>query len=436
MAPLREVVVVGGGPAGLMAAEVIATAGHAVTVVDRMPTFGRKLMMAGRGGLNLTHSEARERFMARYGAAADRLATAIEVFPPDDLRAWALGLGEETFTGSSGRIFPVSFKASPLLRAWLARLDALGVKRRTRLEWSGFADDGLVFTREDGSHETLRADACVLALGGASWPRLGSNGAWVETLTAKGVEVAPLVPTNCGFTVDWSEIFRSRFEGQPLKRVAIRFGEHTSVGEAMITADGIEGGAIYALSAPLRDALATTGAAVTIEIDLKTGMSFSELVSSMEHGRKGDSQANMLRKAAGLPPTAIGLLRESTGGKLPHDFNELARLIKATPITVTAARPLDRAISSAGGIRFAELTDAFMLKRLPGVFVAGEMIDWEAPTGGYLLQACFSTGVIAGEGVVGFLGRSHPRWDAQADQTAAETEVEVDSDPDGSVTPS
>lgn len=427
MAPLREVVVVGGGPAGLMAAEVIAKAGHRVTVVDRMPTFGRKLLMAGRGGLNLTHSEARERFLARYGAAADHLSTALEVFPPDDLRAWARGLGEETFTGTSGRIFPCSFKASPLLRAWLARLDGLGVVRRTRLTWTGFAEAdtdlggrALTFAHPDGTTEILRADACVLALGGASWPRLGSNGAWVDILAAQGIDVAPLKPTNCGFTVAWSEIFRSRFEGQPLKRVAIRLGEHVSIGEAMITADGLEGGAIYALSAPLREALAAAGEPVEITVDLKTGMSFAELVSSMERGRKGDSQANLLRKAAGLPPTAIGLLREGTGGKLPHDFTDLARLIKATPIRVVAARPLDRAISSAGGIRFSELTDAFMLKHLPGVFVAGEMIDWEAPTGGYLLQACFSTGVIAGEGVTGFLGRRHPRWDEES--SGAETD--------------
>ena len=422
---MGEVIVVGAGPAGLMAAEVIASAGHHVTLVDRMPSFGRKLLMAGRGGLNLTHSEARERFMTRYGEAAGALATAISVFSPDDLRALARGLGEETFTGSSGRIFPCSFKASPLLRAWLGRLDALGVTMRTRLTWTGFgsgaslAEGGLTFAHADGTVETLKADACVLALGGASWPRLGSNGAWVDTIAAEGVEVAPLRPTNCGFTVPWSEIFRSRFAGQPLKRVAIRFGDRVSIGEAMITADGLEGGAIYALSAPLREALAADAGPVTIEIDLKTAMSAAELAASLARGRKGDSQSNLLRKAAGLPPAAIGILREGAGGKLPHDHAELAHLIKATPITVTAARPLDRAISSAGGIRFSELTDAFMIKRLPGVFVAGEMIDWEAPTGGYLLQACFSTGVIAGEGVAGFLGRRSPRADPEASADAA-----------------
>ncbi len=408
-----------------MAAEVIAEAGHAVTVVDRMPTFGRKLLMAGRGGLNLTHSEARERFLTRYGAAAEHLATALEVFPPDDLRAWARSLGEETFTGTSGRIFPCAFKASPLLRAWLGRLDALGVERRTRLTWTGFTEGGLTFTRDDGTVETLAADATVLALGGASWPRLGSDGSWVDIVAARGVEVAPLKPTNCGFTVAWSQIFRERFEGQPLKRVAIRFGEHLSIGEAMITGDGLEGGAIYALSAPLRDALAATDGPVEIQIDLKTSMSLAELVSSLERGRKGDTQANLLRKAAGLPPAAIGLMREGTGGKLPHDFAELARLIKATPIRVTAARPLERAISSAGGIRFSELTDAFMVKRLPGVFVAGEMIDWEAPTGGYLLQACFSTGYIAGEGVVGFLGRNRS-WDEPEDDAGTEDDTGTD----------
>ena len=401
---MSEVVVIGAGPAGLMAAEVIAGAGHAVTVVDRMPTFGRKLMMAGRGGLNLTHSESRDHFLARYGVATERLAPAIVDFPPDALRDWARDLGEETFVGSSGRVFPRSFKASPLLRAWLARLDGMGVKRRTRVTWTGFAPGGVTLRDEAGATETLPADAVVLALGGASWPRLGSDGGWVPILEAEGIEVSALRPTNCGFTVAWSDVFRSRFAGEPLKRLAIRFGDLTSVGEAMLTTDGIEGGAVYALSAPLREAL-DAGGPVEILLDLKPGMSVEQLVEAMSRGRKGDSLANLLRKAAGMPPQATGLLREATGGPLPSDHVALARLIKAAPIRVGAARPLDRAISSAGGIRFAEVDDAFMLKKRPGVFVAGEMLDWEAPTGGYLLQACFATGRAAGLGVVHRLAR-------------------------------
>lgn len=403
MAQAREVVVVGSGPAGLMAAEVIAAAGHRVTVVDRMPTFGRKLMMAGRGGLNLTHSEGRERFLPRYGAAEARLTPAIDAFPPKALRAWARDLGEETFTGTSGRIFPCSFKASPLLRGWLARLDGLGVVRRTRLTWMGFAPGGLAFVDATGGREVIAADAVVLALGGASWPRLGSDGQWTAILAGEGIDIAPLRPTNCGFTVGWTEVFRTRFEGHPLKRVAIRFGELVSAGEAMITNDGLEGGAIYALSGALREAIEARGP-VEILIDLKPGISAEEIEAAMNRGRKGDSLANLLRKAAGLPPQGVGLMREATGGPLPADHGELARLIKALPVRVTAARPLERAISSAGGIRFDEVDGHFMLKKKPGVFVAGEMLDWEAPTGGYLLQACFSTGRAAGRGVVARLG--------------------------------
>lgn len=402
MAQGREVVVVGGGPAGLMAAEVIASAGHRVTVVDRMATFGRKLLMAGRGGLNLTHSEGRDRFLPRYGTAAARLTPAVDAFPPKALRDWARDLGEETFTGTSGRIFPCSFKASPLLRGWLARLDGLGVVRRTRLTWTGFVPGGLGFVDAEGRAEVIAADAVVLALGGASWPRLGSDGQWAGILAGEGIEVAPLRPTNCGFTVAWSEVFRSRFEGQPLKRVAIRFGDHVSAGEAMITVDGLEGGAIYALSGVLREAVEAQGP-VKILLDLKPGIAAEEIEAAMGRGRKGDSLANLLRKAAGLPPQGVGLMREATGGPLPADHGELARFIKAVPVEVTAARPLERAISSAGGIRFDEVDGYFMLKKKPGVFVAGEMLDWEAPTGGYLLQACFSTGRSAGEGVVAWL---------------------------------
>lgn len=401
----REVVVVGGGPAGLMAAEMIAAAGHGVTVIDRMPSFGRKLLMAGRGGLNLTHSEAGDRFLARYGAAEGFLAPAISAFTPGDLRDWARDLGEETFVGTSGRVFPCAFKASPLLRAWARRLADLGVRSRTRTAWTGFAEGGVTVVGPQGE-ETLAADAVVLALGGASWPRLGSDGAWTTILERAGVEIVPLRPTNCGFAVTWSDVFRARFQGQPLKRIAVRFGDRLSIGEAMVTADGLEGGAIYALSAPLREALAA-GGPTDILLDLKTSQSEDEIAAALARGRKGDSLSNLLRKAVGLPPVAVGLLREGVGKALPTEPRDLARLIKAVPIRVLAARPLDRAISSAGGVALGEIGPDFQLKKLPGVFVCGEMMDWEAPTGGYLLQACFSTGRAAGRAVTRRLAGRH-----------------------------
>jgi uncharacterized flavoprotein (TIGR03862 family) len=402
MSERGRVVVVGAGPAGLAAAEVIATAGHHVTVIERMPSFGRKLLMAGRGGLNLTHSEAGDRFLARYGAAEAFLTPAIAAFTPGDLRDWARGLGEETFVGTSGRVFPCSFKASPLLRAWSRRLAELGVESRLKTTWTGFAPEGVTVAGPAGA-ETIAAEAVVLALGGASWPRLGSDGRWTSILERIGVEVVPLRPTNCGFTVAWSVIFRSRFEGEPLKRIAIRVGDRVSIGEAMITADGLEGGAIYGLSAPLREAIAANGP-TEILLDLKTSQSAEEIAAALGRGRKGDSLSNLLRKAVGLPPVAIGLLREGAGKVLPTDHTALARLIKAVPIRVTAARPLERAISSAGGVALGEVGPDYQLKRRPGVFVCGEMLDWEAPTGGYLLQACFATGRAAGRGAVRFLG--------------------------------
>lgn len=393
-----EVVIVGGGPAGLMAAEVIAGAGHGVTIVERMPSLGRKLLMAGRGGLNLTHSEAGDRFLARYGAAEAFLTPSIAVFTPSDLRDWARDLGEETFVGTSGRVFPCSFKASPLLRAWSRRLGSLGVHLLTRTRWTGFVEGGVTVDGPAGV-ATLRADAVVLALGGASWPRLGSDGGWTDILRDAGVEVVPLRPTNCGFTVAWSEVFRDRFQGEPLKRIALHLGDLVSVGEAMITVDGLEGGAIYALSAPLREAI-DAGGPTEVRLDLKPSMTTDEIAEALGRGRKGDSLSNLLRKAAGLPPVAIGLLREGGGVALPKEPEALARLIKSVPLRVVAARPLDRAISSAGGVALSEIGPDHQLKRLPGVFVAGEMMDWEAPTGGYLLQACFSTGRAAGYGVL------------------------------------
>ncbi|THD65490.1 MAG: TIGR03862 family flavoprotein [Bradyrhizobium sp.] len=401
-----EVAVIGGGPAGLMAAEVLAQGGAKVTVYDAMPSVGRKFLLAGRGGLNLTHSEALPVFLARYGAALPQLAPAIEVFPPDALRAWSEALGQPTVVGSSGRVFPQAFKASPLLRAWLRRLDASGVQFALRHRWTGWDSDGhLSFATPDGIR-TAEARAAVLALGGASWPRLGSDGAWVETLAANGVKISPLRAANCGFTVAWSDIFRDRFEGQPLKGVALTFGSHTVRGEAVVTRSGIEGGAIYALSANLREAILATGQA-TLQIALRPDLAANDLVARLTTSRGKQSVSNWLRKAAHLSPVAIGLLQEVavvSGVSLSSlSPPALAGLINAVPIRLTGTAPIARAISTAGGIPFGELDADFMIRRLPGTFAAGEMLDWEAPTGGYLLQASFATGAAAGRGALKWL---------------------------------
>ena len=404
-APQLDVAVIGAGPAGLMAAEVLA-GGARVTVYDAMPSVGRKFLMAGRGGLNLTHSEALPQFLGRYGRAMPQLKSAIEAFPPDALRAWSEALGQPTFTGSSGRVFPQAFKASPLLRAWLRRLNASGVQFALRHRWTGWDADGhLAFDTPDGPR-TADARATVLALGGASWPRLGSDGAWAETLAAKGVTVSSLVPANCGFTVAWSDIFRDRFEGQPLKGVALSFGVHSVRGEAMITRAGIEGGAVYALSGPLREVVLGKGHA-TLHIALRPDLDRNDLAARLSAPRGKQSFSNWLRKAAHLSPVAIGLLQEAavaSGVSLsvasPED---LATRINAVPVELNGIAPIARAISTAGGIAFDELDAGFMIRRLPGVFAAGEMLDWEAPTGGYLLQACFATGAAAGRGVLEWL---------------------------------
>jgi uncharacterized flavoprotein (TIGR03862 family) len=402
-----EVAIIGAGPAGLMAAETIAQRGCArVTVYDVMPSAGRKFLMAGRGGLNLTHSEALPEFLQRYGAAKSHLAPAIETFPPDALRAWSEALGQPTFVGSSGRVFPKAFKASPLLRAWLRRLDAMGVRLVLRHRWSGWNNDGqLQFQTPDGQR-AVDARATVLALGGASWPRLGSDGAWVETLVAKGVAVSPLRAANCGFTVSWSEVFRNRFEGHPLKGVMLSFGPHCTRGEAMITRAGIEGGAVYALSANLREAIIATGEA-TLNIALRPDLESSDLIARLSAPKGKQSFSNWLRKAARLSPVAIGLLQETA---LASDVSlpslspaNLAGLIRAVPIKLNGVALMARAISAAGGISFDELDADFMIRRLPGVFAAGEMLDWEAPTGGYLLQASFATGAAAGRGALKWL---------------------------------
>jgi uncharacterized flavoprotein (TIGR03862 family) len=404
-----DAAVIGAGPAGLMAAEVLAQSGARVTVFDAMPSAGRKFLMAGRGGLNLTHSEPLAAFLARYREAAPRLSAAVTAFPPGALRAWSDALGQETFVGSSGRVFPKAFKASPLLRAWLRRLDADGVQFALRHRWIGWDEAGrLLFQMAEGQR-AVEARATVLALGGASWPRLGSDGAWVEMLAAKGVAISPLRPANSGFAVAWSDVFRDRFEGQPLKGVALSFGAQTIRGEAVVTKAGIEGGAIYALSAELREAIATQGAA-TLRVALRPDLAEADLAKRLAAPRGKQSLSNVLRKAAQLSPVAVGLLQEAAiasgtplSSRAPPD---LARLINAVPITLTATAPIARAISTAGGILFDEIDPDFMLRRLPGIFAAGEMLDWEAPTGGYLLQACFATGAVAGKGALKWLTSS------------------------------
>jgi uncharacterized flavoprotein (TIGR03862 family) len=403
-----HVAIIGAGPAGLMAAEVLAQAGQGVTVYDAMPSAGRKFLMAGRGGLNLTHSETLPAFLARYGVAKEHLAPAIEALPPDHLRQWSEALGQPTFVGSSGRVFPQAFKASPLLRAWLRRLDAMGVQFALRHRWTGWDENGrLLFQTPDG-RGNVEARATVLALGGASWPRLGSDGAWVETLGAKEVTISPLRPANCGFTVAWSDIFRDRFEGHPLKGIALSFGPHTVRGEAVITRTGIEGGAIYVLSADLREAIAAQGQA-TLRVALRPDLEISDLIARLSMLRGKQSFSNWLRKAAHLSPVGIGLLQEAaiaSGVPLPSlSAADLAERINAVPIELNGVAPITRAISTAGGISFSEIDADYMIRRMPGVFASGEMLDWEAPTGGYLLQASFATGAAAGRGAVKWLSR-------------------------------
>jgi uncharacterized flavoprotein (TIGR03862 family) len=392
-----------------MAAEVLAQ-GARVTVYDAMPSVGRKFLMAGRGGLNLTHSEQLATFLSRYREAMPQLAAAIEAFPPDRLREWSEALGQPTFVGSSGRIFPKALKASPLLRAWLRRLDAMGVQFSLRHRWTGWDENGQLLFQTPVGQRAVNAGVTVLALGGASWPRLGSDGGWAETLGGKGVKISPLKPANCSFAVPWSDIFRDRFEGEPLKGVALSFGSHSVRGEAMITRNGIEGGAIYALSAELRDAILGSGQA-TLHIALRPDLKTSDLVARLSTPRGKQTLTNWLRKAVQLSPVGIGLLQEAaiaSGLSLASLSPEnLAERINAVPIKLGGIAPIARAISTAGGIAFDELDAGFMIRRLRGVFAAGEMLDWEAPTGGYLLQACFATGAAAGTGALKWMGEAN-----------------------------
>ncbi|RZJ16639.1 MAG: TIGR03862 family flavoprotein [Brevundimonas sp.] len=388
--------VIGAGPAGLMAAERLARGGARVVVHERMPSVARKFLMAGRGGLNLTHSEDREPFLNRYGAARSAIGGWLDAFSPADLVGWVEELDQPTFVGSSGRVFPKTMKASPLLRAWLARLAGLGVEIRTRSRWTGWRDGALTFETPEGERQEA-ADAVVLALGGASWPRLGSDAAWTDWLDAP---LSPFRPANVGFDVVWSEVFRDRFAGQPLKGVALGFADRTVRGEAMIAAYGVEGGAVYALSADLREALATDGGA-TLTVDLRPDLSVEALAARLARPRGKDSVTNWLRKAGGLSPVAVGLLREI--GEPPPGPDKLARRIKGVRLKLTGVQGLERAISSAGGVRLDAVDARLMLTGRPGAFVAGEMLDWEAPTGGYLLQASFASGVVAAQGALDWL---------------------------------
>ena len=416
----RHVAVVGGGPAGLMAAEALAAADLAVTVFDAMPSVGRKFLLAGRGGLNLTHGEALDIFLSRYGARRGELEPMIRAFGPQTLRDWARGLGVETFVGSSGRVFPQEMKAAPLLRAWLARLRYAGIRFEVRHRWLGWAHESagtgqlLRFATPEGER-CVAADAVLLALGGGSWAKFGSDGTWVPGLRALGVDVAELRPANCGFDVvrdaatGWSAHFLTRFKGQPLKNVAAHFTatdgqRHERAGECLISSTGIEGGLIYALSAALRDTISAQGQA-TLELDLAPERSQQRLAAELARPRGSRSMASHLQGQAGIKGIKAALLREC----LPQDAFDspalLAAGIKALPLTLMAARPLDEAISSAGGVRFEAVDGRLMLKTKPGVFVAGEMLDWEAPTGGYLLTACFATGLAAARGLADWIAQ-------------------------------
>jgi uncharacterized flavoprotein (TIGR03862 family) len=411
-----RVAVIGGGPAGLMGAEVLIQAGAQVDLYDAMPSVGRKFLLAGKGGLNLTHAEPIEPFLARYGERAAEVSRWLDAFGPQALRDWAAGLGIDTFVGSSGKVFPAEMKAAPLLRAWLHRLRAAGVRLHMRHRWTGGLtrpDDScagpwtLAFDTPVGP-QSVTTDAVLLALGGASWARLGSDGAWQAWLSGQGVEVAPLQPSNCGFDIGWSPFLRERHAGAPLKGVRLAFTDGRGrqfdrLGEAVLTTTGIEGNLIYAASGWLRDEIAARGQA-EVTLDLLPARDEAQLVTALARGRGARSLANHLREHAGLHGAKAALLREGLDAAqwaaLTADPARLARHIKALPLTLSAPRPIDEAISSAGGVRFGALDDQLMLRQLPGVFCAGEMLDWEAPTGGYLLTACFASGRWAAQGVL------------------------------------
>ncbi|MHB1245317.1 MAG: TIGR03862 family flavoprotein [Sulfuriferula sp.] len=407
MPTLKRVAIIGAGPAGLMAAEVLSTAGMQIDIYDAMPSVGRKFLLAGRGGLNLTHTEPATQFLNRFGNRSQAIAPWLTEFDAQALRDWVHALGHDTFVGTSGRVFPTDKKAAPLLRAWLHRLREAGVTFHVRHRWLGWAENNaLRFATPDGERQ-IDADAVVLALGGGSWAKLGSDGAWVPILQAQDVQVAALQPANCGFDVGWSEHLRSRFAGQPIKSVALSFIDASGSafrrqGELMLTATGLEGGLIYAASARLRDTIAETGSA-TFHLDLAPGWEPTRLIREIAHPRGSRSLSSHLQSRIHIHGVKMALLREIGSAEDFADPVRLAALIKALPIRLVAPRPIDEAISSAGGVMFDALDARLMLGTRPGVFCAGEMIDWEAPTGGYLLTACLASGRVAGLGVLDWL---------------------------------
>ena len=406
---MKTLAIIGGGPAGLMAAEMLAQGGVQADLYDAMPSVGRKFLLAGVGGMNITHSEPFEAFVSRYGSRATAIRPLLKNFSPTALREWSHGLGVETFVGTSGRVFPKDMKAAPLLRAWLHRLREAGVRFHVRHRWLGWSVPGALRFATPGGELAVKTDAVVLALGGGSWAKLGSDGAWVPLLAQRGIDIAPLLPSNCGFDVagGWSEHLRSRFAGQPLKTVALRFTDaaghsHERKGELMLSDSGIEGSLVYALSAPLRDTIAVQGA-VTVQIDLAPDKTLDRVIAEVAHPRGSRSLSSHLQSRAGIKGVKMALLREILSPEQLNDLVKLAHAIKSLPLTLVATRPLDEAISSAGGVRFEALDEHLMLRKLPGVFCAGEMLDWEAPTGGYLLTACFASGRAAGQGVLNYL---------------------------------
>ena len=402
--PAPRVAIIGGGPAGLMAAEVLASAGVKVELYDAMPSVGRKFLLAGVGGMNITHSEAKPAFLSRYGQRREEIAQLLAEFDADALRAWIHGLGIDTFVGTSGRVFPSDMKAAPLLRAWLKRLRELGVTMHTRHRWLGWTAEGALRIASPAGELAVTADATLLALGGGSWARLGSDGAWVPLLQARGVTIAPLQPSNCGFEVTgWSALLRDKFAGAPLKNVSLRLDDETPrQGEFVLTANGVEGSLVYALSAAVRERIAQQGSA-TLYLDLLPQSSPAKLQAALSKPRGSHSMAKHLHRQTGIDGVKAALLRELATPEQIKDPAQLAAVLKALPLTLVKARPLDEAISSAGGVPFEALDARLMLKRLPGLFCAGEMLDWEAPTGGYLLTACFASGRAAGLGILEWL---------------------------------
>lgn len=405
-----SVAVIGGGPAGLMAAEVLSRGGVRVDVFDAMPSVGRKFLMAGKGGMNLTHSEPFASFLSRYGMHSDNIAPWLDQFGPDTLRAWAHDLGIDTFVGSSGRVFPTDMKAAPMLRAWLHRLRGAGVQFHMRHRWQGWQDGGqpsaLRFSTP-GGERIVTTNAVVLALGGGSWPQLGSDAAWVPLLAQLGVPIVPLQPANCGFDAGWSDHFQARFAGQPVKAAAIEVDGAGGTpiyrqGEFVVTTTGIEGSLVYALSALIRHQLTANGEAV-IRLDLAPGLTAERVLSEVAHPRGSRSLSSHLQSRLGITGVKAGLLRECLAKEDFADLARLAKAIKALSLRLVRARPIAEVISSAGGVAFDALDANLMLIRLPGVFCAGEMVDWEAPTGGYLLTACFASGRVAGQGALAYV---------------------------------